>query len=130
MGAERTGRGQSTRALRQDEVDSDVERTFVANNLKERGDVALLYFKFPPKFKINLPKIINNYNPDWGIVRQINESVINLEIVVETKGGSDIGRLRFAGEAQTAAPNGSFPNSEFAISTSMVSNFQWESLDA
>ena len=76
------------------QVDSDVERTFAANNLKERGDVAFLYFKFPPKFKINLPKIINNYNPDWGIVRQINESVINLEIVVETKGGSDTGCMK------------------------------------
>lgn len=79
------------------QVDSDVERNFINRNLVDQSDV-LFYFKFPPKFKINLPKIINNYNPDWGIVRQPNGTVQNYEIVIETKGGLDIARLRFASE--------------------------------
>lgn len=79
------------------QVDSDVERNFINGNLVSQSDV-LFYFKFPPKFKINLPKIINNYNPDWGIVRQPDGTVQNYEIVIETKGGADIARLRFASE--------------------------------
>ena len=79
------------------QVDSDVERNFITRNLVEQKDV-VFYFKFPPKFKINLPKIINNYNPDWGIVRQPHETVQNFEIVIETKGGLDIAKLRFASE--------------------------------
>lgn len=79
------------------QVDSDVERNFIKRNLVEQSDV-VFYFKFPPKFKINLPKIINNYNPDWGIVRQPHGTVQNFEIVVETKGGLDIAKLRFASE--------------------------------
>ncbi len=79
------------------QVDSEVERNFINRNLVEQSDV-VFYFKFPPKFKINLPKIINNYNPDWGIVRQPQGSVQNFEIVVETKGGLDIAKLRFASE--------------------------------
>lgn len=111
------------------QVDSDVERTFVANNLKERDDV-VLYFKFPPKFKIHLPKIINNYNPDWGIVRQVHKSALNLEIVIETKGGSDIGRLRFASEGWKIRCAERF-FSELGIRYRHVdgTHFKWESFD-
>lgn len=79
------------------QVDSEVERTFVNNNLVSQSDV-LFYFKFPPKFRINLPKIISKYNPDWGIVRRLDNSVVNFEVIIETKGGSDLARLRFASE--------------------------------
>lgn len=79
------------------QVDSEVERTFVTNCLQKQDDISV-YFKFPPKFKVDLPRIIQNYNPDWGIVRQLRDSPYNFEIVIETKGGSDIGKLRFASE--------------------------------
>ncbi len=80
------------------QIDSDEERAFVENRLKDNEKV-LIYFKFPPKFKIYLPKVIKNYNPDWGILRQNEETGKPiLELVRETKGTIDLTKLRFKSE--------------------------------
>lgn len=81
------------------QIDSDIEREFINNLIRpdvENGGT-LLYFKFPPKFKILLPKIIGNYNPDWAIVRKYGEK-LKLELVRETKGGLKLDDLRFPHE--------------------------------
>ena len=81
------------------QVDSDVERNFIENLIKPdvERDNTILYFKFPPKFKILLPKIIGNYNPDWAIVRRYGGK-LKLELVRETKGGVKLDDLRFPQE--------------------------------
>lgn len=81
------------------QVDSDVERDFIENLIKPdvEKDNTLLYFKFPPKFKILMPKIIGNYNPDWAIVRKSDEK-LKIELVRETKGGVKLDNLRFPQE--------------------------------
>lgn len=82
------------------QVDSDVEQGFIQNQVIPDAEEnnTILYFKFPPKFKIQLPKIIGNYNPDWGIVRRYKDGTLKLELVRETKGGVDLERLRFPKE--------------------------------
>jgi type III restriction enzyme len=82
------------------QVDSDVERGFIRNQVipDTEEENTVLYFKFPPKFKIQLPKIIGNYNPDWAIVRKVEDGSLKLELVRETKGGVDLERLRFPKE--------------------------------
>ncbi|SOC24538.1 type III restriction enzyme [Ureibacillus xyleni] len=81
------------------QVDSDVERDFIENLIKPdvEKDNTILYFKFPPKFKILLPKIVGNYNPDWAIVRKY-DGKLKLELVRETKGGVKLEDLRFPQE--------------------------------
>ncbi|MEK4086087.1 restriction endonuclease [Psychrobacillus sp. FSL K6-1415] len=81
------------------QIDSDVERDFIENLIKpdvEKNNT-ILYFKFPPKFKIMLPKIIGNYNPDWAIVRRY-EGKLKLELIRETKGNVNLEDLRFPQE--------------------------------
>lgn len=82
------------------QVDSEVERGFISNQVIPDSDEGntVLYFKFPPKFRIQLPKIIGNYNPDWAIVRKVEDGSFKLELVRETKGGVDLERLRFPKE--------------------------------
>jgi type III restriction enzyme len=83
------------------QVDSDVERDFIQNLVRPdvEKDNTILYFKFPPKFKILLPKIIGNYNPDWAIVRKDEtDDKLKLELVRETKGGLKLDELRFPQE--------------------------------
>jgi type III restriction enzyme len=75
------------------QIDSDIERNFVVNKLNE-DDKVVCYFKFPSKFKINIPKIIGNYNPDWGVIRLSDDGKLKMELVRETK-GSVTGPLRF-----------------------------------
>lgn len=83
------------------QVDSDVERHFVdtLNNSEQKTGGVVLYFKFPPKYKINLPHMIGNYNPDWAIVRR-DENEIQFELVRETKGTSDLTSLWHSNEAR------------------------------
>ena len=83
------------------QVDSDVERHFVdtLNNSEQQSGGVVLYFKFPPKYKINLPHMIGNYNPDWAIVRR-NENSKQLELVRETKGTNDLTNLWHSNEAR------------------------------
>jgi type III restriction enzyme len=82
------------------QVDSDVERGFIKNQIipDAEKENTVLYFKFPPKFKIELPKIIGNYNPDWGIIRKYKDGSLKLELVRETKGGLNLDELRFPKE--------------------------------
>ncbi|MFZ5517678.1 MAG: DEAD/DEAH box helicase family protein [Candidatus Zhuqueibacterota bacterium] len=79
------------------QIDSDVEKRFVQHRLNEDDNI-VCYFKFPYKFKINLPKIIGNYNPDWGIIRWDDEHRLTLELVRETKGQKDYNLLQYQHE--------------------------------
>jgi type III restriction enzyme len=79
------------------QIDSDVEKRFVENRLNEDENV-ICYFKFPYKFKISMPKIIGNYNPDWGIIRWDDVKNIKLELVRETKGQTDFNLLQYKHE--------------------------------
>jgi len=82
------------------QVDSTVERNFVKrlNTTGAPGNVQL-YFKFPPKYKVLLPKIIGNYNPDWAILRTDGTDQ-KFEIVRETKATEDINKLPHTNEAR------------------------------
>lgn len=80
------------------QVDSEVERAFVNQRLRADEDNLVFFFKFPPSFKIRLPRVIQNYNPDWGIVRREPEGGYTIELVRETKGNDDLAKLRFANE--------------------------------
>jgi type III restriction enzyme len=80
--------------------DSDVEERFVKNRLciDDKDGKIICYFKFPANFKIHIPKIIGNYNPDWGIVRCLEDGKTTIQLVRETKGNIDPKQLRFASE--------------------------------
>ncbi len=74
------------------------EKIFVTEKLNFEEQI-LLFFKFPGSFKIPIPKIIGNYNPDWGAVRQDASGQKILELIRETKGGP-IDTLRFSNESR------------------------------
>jgi len=82
------------------QIDSEVERKFVKNYLSGNDSRVIGYFKFPPSYKINLPKIIGNYNPDWGILRYDDAGRVVLRLIRETKGREDTGMLRFSNEGR------------------------------
>ena len=86
------------------QVDSDVERNFVKtlDTCTPNDGGVILFFKFPPKYKINLPRIIGNYNPDWAIVRRDLDNT-QIEIVRETKGSDDITKLWHSNEGRKIA---------------------------
>jgi len=76
--------------------DSKVEEDFVA---QLNGDQKVVfYFKFPPAFKLRFPKVIGNYNPDWGIARRSDDGKLVLYLVRETKGSADLSKLQFPHE--------------------------------
>jgi len=79
------------------QIDSDIEKNFLEKRLKE-DEKLICYFKFPYRFKINIPKIIGNYNPDWGIIRWDEDRNLKLELVRETKGNIDPNLLQFKNE--------------------------------
>lgn len=79
------------------QIDSDIERKFVEYKLND-DDQILFFFKFPNQFKISLPKIIGNYNPDWGIIRWDEDKKFKLELVRETKGNINPNLLQFPNE--------------------------------
>ena len=82
------------------QVDSDVEKNFVEQRLNPDGDV-VFYFKFPASFKFDFPRVIGNYNPDWGIARYIPDDhggKVILELVRETKGREEVEQLQFSHE--------------------------------
>lgn len=81
------------------QVDSDVERRFVETYLADNDPKVIGYFKFPPSYKVSLPKIIGNYNPDWGILRMDDDRIV-LKLIRETKGREDTNLLRFANEGR------------------------------
>jgi type III restriction enzyme len=79
------------------QVDSDIERNFIKNKLNEDDNI-ICYFKFPNSFKILIPKIIQNYNPDWGVIRWDDNKELKLELVRETKGQANPNLLQFPNE--------------------------------
>ena len=79
------------------QIDSDIERKFVEYKLTA-DDQIVCFFKFPNQFKISLPKIIGNYNPDWGIIRWNEDKKFKLELVRETKGNINPNLLQFPNE--------------------------------
>jgi len=82
------------------QVDSDVERRFVENYLAGNDAKVIGYFKFPPSYKINLPRVIGNYNPDWGILRYDDQGRVVLKLIRETKGREVTSLLRFSNEGR------------------------------
>jgi type III restriction enzyme len=82
------------------QVDSDVERSFIKESLGDDADNIIMFFKFPPKFKLGLPRIIGNYNPDWAILRIKPDGSSTVELVRETKGQIDPKKMRFANEGR------------------------------
>ncbi|WKZ65801.1 MAG: DEAD/DEAH box helicase family protein [Flavobacteriales bacterium] len=80
------------------QVDSDVEKHFVQLRLNGDGKVKG-YLKFPAGFKINMPKIIQDYNPDWGVLREDEQKPeVLMELVRETKGTTQIENLQWGHE--------------------------------
>jgi len=92
----------STGLYDQVQVDSEVETRFVTHRLYS-DDKVILYFKFPPSFRIPLPKIVGSYNPDWGILRWTEDGKMVLQLVRETKGAMDPRQLQFAHERRKVA---------------------------
>jgi len=85
------------------QIDSGVEMHFVEDRLRP-DDKVVCFFKFPPSFRIPLPKIVGNYNPDWGILRWSDDRrEIMLQLVRETKGVEDPRQLQFAHEQRKVA---------------------------
>jgi type III restriction enzyme len=80
-------------------IRSDIEKRVVLNKLNEDENI-VCYFKFPNQFKISLPKIIGNYNPDWGIIRWDENKQFKLELIRETKGHINPNMLQFPNEAR------------------------------
>ena len=82
------------------QVDSDIERRFLQTRLQpdDMDGNIVCYFKFPSTFKINIPKIIGNYNPDWGIIREDKVGNFKLQLVRETKGNMDPNLLQWPSE--------------------------------
>lgn len=82
------------------QTDSDVERNFIQWRVQDddsKGNV-VCYFKFPTNFKIRIPKIIGNYNPDWGIIRLADDGTTKVQLVRETKGNMNPNLLQFPNE--------------------------------
>jgi type III restriction enzyme len=82
------------------QIDSDIERKFVLHKLNDpaEADKIVCYFKFPNQFKVSIPKIIGNYNPDWGIIRWDEDKKLKLELVRETKGNVNPNLLQYPNE--------------------------------
>lgn len=79
------------------QIDSEIEEKFVKYKLNEDPNI-VCYFKFPNQFKISIPKLIGNYNPDWGIIRRDDKHNLKLELVRETKGNVNPNLLQFPNE--------------------------------
>lgn len=78
--------------------DSDNEVAFIHQLNDGVDDKTILYFKFPTTFKIGIPRLIGNYNPDWGILRWNQRHLLKMELVRETKGTENMDRLQHPDE--------------------------------
>jgi type III restriction enzyme len=85
------------------QVDSIIEENFVRNHLSGNDDKVIGYFKFPAAYRVDLPRMIGNYNPDWGILRWNEEGQVVLRLVRETKGRENPDELRFSNEGRKIA---------------------------
>jgi len=95
------------------EFDSLIERAF-AEQLDARTDIRL-FVKLPAWFKIPTP--VGDYNPDWAIVLQRDETVY---LVRETKGTADLGALppNQAAKVQCGAVHFKCLGVDFAVAAS------------
>jgi len=82
------------------QTDSKVECKFVKR--VKSDDKVVFYFKFPASFKIKLPKVIGEYNPDWGLMRRDEKGEFLLQFIRETKFAS-VEHLRFPHEKRKVA---------------------------
>jgi len=82
------------------QTDSEVERKFVKRIKPD--DQVVFYFKFPASFRIKLPKVIGDYNPDWGLMRRDEKGKFVLQLIRETKFTSEA-HLRFPHEKRKVA---------------------------
>ena len=78
--------------------DSENEVAFIHQLNDGVDDKTILYFKFPPTFKIGIPRLIGNYNPDWGVLRWNAQHRLKMELVRETKGTENMARLQHPDE--------------------------------
>ena len=92
-------------------VDSDVERKF-AEAISSRQDIKL-FIKLPGWFMIPTPP--GNYNPDWAIVKDGDET---LYLVRETKGSKEELKLRATEWAKIQC--GKAPFAELGVSGDTV----------
>lgn len=83
------------------QTDSEVERVFVKGVIRP-DDKVVFYFKFPAAFRIKLPKVIGDYNPDWGLMRRDEKGKFLLQLIRETKFTSEA-HLRFPHEKRKVA---------------------------
>ncbi|GGB24894.1 hypothetical protein GCM10011511_56030 [Puia dinghuensis] len=92
--------GSSNSLYDQIQTDSDVERNFIQQRVQvdDNDGNIVCYFKFPATFKIRIPKLIGNYNPDWGIIRYGNDGKTQVQLVRETKGSMNANLLQFPNE--------------------------------
>ena len=92
--------GSKTSLYDQIQTDSDVERRLIQNRVQQdnRDGNVICYFKFPANFKIKIPKIIVNYNPDWGIIRIGPDGRTKVQLVREIKGTMNRNLLQFPNE--------------------------------
>jgi type III restriction enzyme len=91
------------RNLQTEYAETDEELRVIPANAAEKlndDDKVILYFKFPSTFKIRIPRIIGNYNPDWGILRWDNEHRVKLELIRETKGNIALEQLQHTNESR------------------------------
>jgi len=70
--------------------DSQIEKTFAEQC--DNDDEVLLYAKLPSKFKVDTP--FGSYNPDWMVVIKSEGQEAKLYFVAETKGNTDLDKLR------------------------------------
>jgi len=83
-------------------IDSDTEHYFWERRLHEKEKV-VAYFKFPSNYRIDFPKVIGNYNPDWGVIYENEKGQTKLKIVRETKGTANIENLQHESEKNKIA---------------------------
>ncbi len=93
--------------------DSEIERAF-ARSLDTRTDIRL-FVKLPGWFKVPTP--VGDYNPDWAIVLQRDETVY---LVRETKGTRDLDKLRpdESGKIRCGMVHFEYLGVDFAVATS------------
>lgn len=84
------------------QYESEIEHGFITNRLNPDKKV-ICYFKFPDSFKIKLPKIIGNYVPDWGVVRELEDGKRCVELVRETKSTINRNLLQYPNEQRKIA---------------------------
>jgi len=87
--------------LDQESVDLDLTPTYARwarALLCQRSDQVVFCLKFPLSYKIEFPRCIGNYNPDWGIARHGEDGRVILELVRETKGTTQLDALQFPHE--------------------------------